>query len=70
VGADVRVRVGVARFDDGWNVIVSCDGVITVYDPTFPTEAEAQAMAAKAGEAIGRIPGSVEVSSPPQPPQI
>lgn len=39
----LRVRVGVARFDDGWNVVVSYGGQVEVYDPTFPTEAEADA---------------------------
>ena len=39
----VRVRVGIAPFPDGWNVIVNLDGEITVYDPTFATEAEAEA---------------------------
>jgi hypothetical protein len=41
----VQVRLGVARFDDGWNVIADIGGKRQVYDPTFATEAEAEAKA-------------------------
>jgi hypothetical protein len=41
----VRIRTGVARFDDGWNVVIEFDGRRKVCDPTFTTEAEAEAKA-------------------------
>lgn len=41
----LRVRTGIARFDDGWNVVVEFDGARNVYDPTYATEAEAWAKA-------------------------
>lgn len=47
-----RVRIGIMRFSDGWNVIVDKGNGIEVYDPTFATEAEAQAMADKASANI------------------
>lgn len=40
-----RVRTGVAQFDDGWNVVTVIDGKTKVYDPTFATEEEAEAVA-------------------------
>jgi hypothetical protein len=49
-----RVRVGVARFHDGWNVVVEFDGKRNVYDPTYATEAEALAKADEAGPVIRR----------------
>lgn len=42
---ELRLRIGVARFPDGWNVVVDCGGQREVYDPTFATEAEAEAKA-------------------------
>ncbi len=41
----VRIRTGVARFADGWNVVVNFDGQVSVYDPTYATEAEAETKA-------------------------
>lgn len=44
--AMVRFRTAVARFSDGWNVVVQFgDEKPQVYDPTFATEAEAEAKA-------------------------
>lgn len=40
---DLRVRFGVGRFPDGYNVVIEVDGRPIVFDPTFATEAEAQA---------------------------
>lgn len=48
----LRIRVGVARFDDGWNVIAEINGRKEVYDPTYATEAEAEAKAADLSRAI------------------
>lgn len=50
----VRVRTGVARFPDGWNVVVEVDGKRSVYDPTFATEAEAVAKAAEVAAVFRR----------------
>jgi hypothetical protein len=43
----IQVRTGIARFSDGWNVVVEIDGEPTVWDPTFATEAEAEAKRAE-----------------------
>jgi len=51
---NLSVRVGIAKFDDGWNVIVDLGGKVSVYEPTFATEAEAEAKALEAIEALGR----------------
>jgi hypothetical protein len=40
--ASVHVKIGIARFPDGWNVVVEYNGQPRVYDPTFATEAEAE----------------------------
>ena len=48
----VRALVGVARFDDGWNVIVNIGGRVEVYDPTFATEVEAEAKAAEVSKSL------------------
>lgn len=48
----LRLRFGVARFDDGWNVVVEVDGSRRVYDPTFATEAEALAVSHGLAETI------------------
>lgn len=50
----LRVRVGVQEFPDGWNVVVDCDGVKRVYDPTYSDEREAVAKAREAADAIRR----------------
>ena len=36
-----HLRIGVSRWADGWNVAVEVNGKVRIYDPTFPTEAEA-----------------------------
>lgn len=51
-GLRVSVKVGVARFDDGWNVVVDLGGQRRVYDPTVSTEAEALALASKVSAAF------------------
>lgn len=48
----VRVRLGVAKFEDGWNVIADIGGRREVYDPTFDTEAEAEAKAHEVADAL------------------
>lgn len=48
----VRIRTGIARFPDGWNVVVNVDGDVKVYDPTFATEAEAEAKAREVARAM------------------
>lgn len=60
----VRIRTGVARFDDGWNVVVEFDGQRKVYDPTYATEAEAEAKANEVARSmrsvfadVGMVPG-------------
>lgn len=47
-----RFRTGIRRFPDGWNVVVEIDGQQRVYDPTFATEAEAEAKATETAAAI------------------
>lgn len=37
-------RFGVIEFDDGWNIAMDRAGDFGVYEPTFPTEAEATAL--------------------------
>ena len=49
-----RIRVGVGRFSDGWNVIVDKGEGIETYEPTFATEAEAEAKAKEVSETIRR----------------
>lgn len=47
------ISTGVARFDDGWNVVLrDPSGELLVFDPTFPTEEEAMA---KAKEITGAL---------------
>lgn len=49
----LRIRTGVMRFDDGWNVIVRWnDDPPLVYDPTYATEAEAEAKAVEVARMI------------------
>lgn len=50
----VRIRTGIAQFDDGWNVVVEFDGDRKVYDPTFATEAEAEARADELAASLRR----------------
>lgn len=47
-----QLRIGVARFPDGWNVVSEIDGGVRVYDPTFATEAEAEAKARELSAAV------------------
>lgn len=48
----IRLRTGIARFDDGWNVVVEVDGVRSVYDPTCATEDAAELLATEAAKQI------------------
>lgn len=41
----VRQRVGIGKFDDGWNVVIELNGERLVFNPTYATEAEAEAKA-------------------------
>jgi hypothetical protein len=41
----LHLRIRVAQFSDGWNIVVECNGKPSVYDPTYATEAEAEAQA-------------------------
>lgn len=52
-----RIRVGIARFSDGWNVVAEIDGERSVYDPTFATEAEAEAKVAEVSAALRDVFG-------------
>lgn len=49
---ELRVRVGICAFPDGWNVVVDWDGVKRVYDPTYADEAEAVAKAREVADAF------------------
>lgn len=48
-----KFQIGVAHFGDGWNVIVQDpDGGVSIFEPTFPNEEDAQQLA---GEASKRL---------------
>lgn len=55
-----RVRLGVARFDDGWNVVIEFDGKRQVYDPTVPTEQDALALLPAVRRALRNAVASVD----------
>lgn len=48
----IRIRTGVSRWGDGWNVIVEVNGKKSVYDPTYATEAECQEAADRASDVL------------------
>lgn len=54
-----NVRVGVAEFNDGWNVVVDWDGDVKVYDPTYATEAEARGQASRTVAELRRVAATV-----------
>lgn len=53
----VRRRIGVAEYEDGWNVVIQIGGNMMVFDPSFPTEAEAAAKADEVRDALNAIDG-------------
>lgn len=54
----LRIRVGIAEFADGWNVVLEHGGQRRVCDPTFATEAEAEAKAKELASALRALHGA------------
>ena len=48
-----KFQIGIAHFGQGWNVIVQDpEGGISIFEPTFPSEAEAQELAGVASRRL------------------